>query len=325
MDNTEWTPPVTPTSELAILEPDDLLSEEELVIGPDGELQATEERARELTENIKKASEITLALIVKAHKMRAHLALGYTSWEAYVKEEFNLSKQRSYQLLHHHEAITKISEVAPEGTKLHFTERDTRVFYGELERLVDEVAEATDGMDPDEASDIVNQIVANATAPAVSTNDDYTFDDNTRDPDGMSTGQFAAFTESQYPDPPATGNTPSGPVDMSAYAIPDMDDDPASPAGGNLPNLRNAMADPIVHDTDDEDRDFNAAGGPLPSLTEVEQKRITLFTDFVTKMTSMPDAETFAMTIPGDTRADLASSLDRTIAWCTELKEYLDQ
>lgn len=55
--------------------------------------------ARELTDRIKRGTQLVCMLLLQAHERRAWLALGYGSWERYVAEEFGLSKSRSYELL----------------------------------------------------------------------------------------------------------------------------------------------------------------------------------------------------------------------------------
>jgi hypothetical protein len=55
--------------------------------------------ARELTERIKSAADEICVLLLEAHERRAWVALGYATWEQYVKSEFELSRRRSYELL----------------------------------------------------------------------------------------------------------------------------------------------------------------------------------------------------------------------------------
>src|SRR5919106_4677116 len=64
------------------------------------------EAARELTNRIKTGLEGIFdqiyeveQLLLEAHNRRAWQALGYKTWEEYVKTEFDLSRRRSYQLL----------------------------------------------------------------------------------------------------------------------------------------------------------------------------------------------------------------------------------
>jgi hypothetical protein len=69
-------------------------------------LDISVDEARDLTKLIKGKLEGILdqvyevhQLMLKAHDRKAWQALGYPTWQQYVKKEFNLSRSRSYQLL----------------------------------------------------------------------------------------------------------------------------------------------------------------------------------------------------------------------------------
>jgi hypothetical protein len=55
--------------------------------------------AREITARIKAKVDGVAELILEAHDRRAWAALGYRSWERYVKAEFGFSRSRSYEML----------------------------------------------------------------------------------------------------------------------------------------------------------------------------------------------------------------------------------
>jgi hypothetical protein len=59
------------------------------------------EEARVLTDRIKRGFHSTTLLLLEAHSKRAWHALGYQTWEDYVRQEFSFSRSRSYQLLDH--------------------------------------------------------------------------------------------------------------------------------------------------------------------------------------------------------------------------------
>lgn len=77
-----------------------------------------EQQAREITESIKAASVAVYVLISKAHEGKAYKALGYSSFEEYVNTEFDLSRNRAYQLLNLSNTIKAIESVTPEGTEV---------------------------------------------------------------------------------------------------------------------------------------------------------------------------------------------------------------
>jgi hypothetical protein len=59
------------------------------------------DEARALTEQIKAGLHATTLLLLEAHSKHVWQVLGYSTWEDYVKREFNFSRSRSYQLLDH--------------------------------------------------------------------------------------------------------------------------------------------------------------------------------------------------------------------------------
>jgi hypothetical protein len=74
-----------------------------------GELDET--RARALTDRIKASANQVSLLLLEAHEGRAWLALGYRSWEHYVRRELGLSRTRSYELLDHGRLIRLIHRI----------------------------------------------------------------------------------------------------------------------------------------------------------------------------------------------------------------------
>jgi hypothetical protein len=67
-------------------------------------------QARALTDEIRESADHVCRLLVEAHSRRAWSALGYGSWEEYVRTEFGLSRSRSYQLLDQARVIRAIEE-----------------------------------------------------------------------------------------------------------------------------------------------------------------------------------------------------------------------
>lgn len=75
---------------------------EPLVIDPaDAKKRPTlnAEEARLLTTEIQRTTIRLWLLVVEAHDRAAHFALGYESWDDYVRAELKMSPSRSYQLL----------------------------------------------------------------------------------------------------------------------------------------------------------------------------------------------------------------------------------
>lgn len=119
----------------------------------------TEEEARVLTENIRSATNVLYILIKRAHAGKAWKALGYNSFQAYVKEEFQLSRSYAYKLLDQATVIEAIQAATPEGTEVYVSESASRTLKGSLPELVSEIEDRTDGLSPEEASSIVKEVI----------------------------------------------------------------------------------------------------------------------------------------------------------------------
>lgn len=138
-----------------IVLPDD--DENTLVLDDIDEM--TEDEATEITAAIRSTVTATYVLLYRAHEGKAYKALGYDTWKEYVAEEFDFSTQRSYQLLDLAKTVEVIESVAPEGTALSLTESQARDIKRELPKITERVQKETSGKSPEEASDIVDDIV----------------------------------------------------------------------------------------------------------------------------------------------------------------------
>lgn len=139
------------------LEDDDFEAEVELVDDEDDEMSASE--AQEITEAIRSAATATYILLAQAHERKAYKALGYETWADYVKEEFEMSAQRSYQLLDLSKAVAMIEAAVPEGTAVKLTEAQARDIKRELPRITEQLEEATRDKSPEDASADVDRII----------------------------------------------------------------------------------------------------------------------------------------------------------------------
>jgi hypothetical protein len=71
-----------------------------------------ETAAQALTEEIRKASRLVSVLLLEAHERYAWSAMGYRTWEQYVRREFGLSRTRSYELLDQGRIVLAIKVVS---------------------------------------------------------------------------------------------------------------------------------------------------------------------------------------------------------------------
>jgi heat shock protein HspQ len=118
------------------------------------------DQARQLTHSIRDASEVIWILIARAHAGKAWRALGYDTWEEYVKSEFNMSRSRSYQLLDQAKVISAIEEAMPEGTNINLTEAAARELRTVLEEAIPEIRKATENLDGEEAVKVTEEILS---------------------------------------------------------------------------------------------------------------------------------------------------------------------
>ncbi len=118
------------------------------------------EQAKQITHSIRDAAEVIWILIARAHAGKAWKALGYDSWEDYVKSEFNMSRSRSYQLLDQAKVISEIQSALPQGSEVKISEAAARELKVVLEEAVPEIRKATEGLDPKEAEKVTEEILA---------------------------------------------------------------------------------------------------------------------------------------------------------------------
>lgn len=127
------------------------------ILASEGQMGETE--AREITEAIRAAATATYVLLTRAHEGKAYSALGYETWAEYVRMEFEISPQRSYQLLDLSKAVKMIESATPDGTDIKLTEAQARDIKRELPRITERVHEETKDLPPEEARDRVNEII----------------------------------------------------------------------------------------------------------------------------------------------------------------------
>lgn len=118
------------------------------------------EQARQITHSIRDAAEVIWILIARAHAGKAWKALGYDSWEEYVKSEFNMSRSRSYQLLDQAKVISEIEAALPQGAEVKISEAAARELKVVLEEAVPEIRKATEGLDKDKAEKVTEDILS---------------------------------------------------------------------------------------------------------------------------------------------------------------------
>lgn len=105
--------------------------------------------AEALTERIKVAAGSLLELLEEAHRRNAWKVLGYTSWEQYVRHQFDMSRSRSYQLLDQAKVIHEIQGASQMSTMVDIPERGARRLKPHLAEVKAEIHGAIEeGVEP---------------------------------------------------------------------------------------------------------------------------------------------------------------------------------
>ena len=122
-------------------------------------LLITADEARTLTERIRRAAVEACMLLLEAHERRAWSALGYGTWERYVRVEFDLSRSRSYQLLDQARVIHALQEASGMSRILDISALAAEDLKPHLLEVVEAVRLRTSELPPDRAAAVVEQIV----------------------------------------------------------------------------------------------------------------------------------------------------------------------
>lgn len=261
--------------------------------------ELNEDEARELTEQIRTTADMLYVLISRAHQGKAWQALGYNSFKDYVKEEFNISRSRAYQLLDQAKVVSEIETVIPEGTRVNITEAEARDLKHTLDTLVPELQERMDGLqEGEDPHDVLNELV-----DEYRTQDDTPeeFDESFVGGEGESYPEelagdyaqregFADYSGGGNSNPSGYDGEHAGPVDMS-----NIEDDI------DIDELMSIDEDPA-----DERRKFESVYALYTALSSFK---------------SMPSVEEVASWIPRDREAQIDSSLPRALRWLQDFSE----
>lgn len=122
----------------------------------------TIEQAQILTNAIKSATSLLHVLIAKAHEGKAYLAMGYNSFEEYVKTEFDISRSRAYQLLNLSNTIKAIENVVPDGAEFKVTEAQARDIKAILPKVIEDIEKEIDSNEEVDTNEVVNNVINEA-------------------------------------------------------------------------------------------------------------------------------------------------------------------
>jgi hypothetical protein len=241
------------------------------------------DEARELTEHIRSAVDMVYVLIARAHAGRAWEALGYQTFADYVRDEFDISRSRAYQLLNQAKVVEMIEAATPNGTDIHLSEaaaRDLKAIIGEV---VPEIEDRTRDLPANEAADVVEEIV-----------EDYR-------------GKVRESRERREQDALERDEAEMDAADRRGFSSDSSRGGPESAGGGYAA----PPPPPIYDDEDDIDpalirRNVQAAYDLYSSLTALK---------------AMPDIQSVIDTIPVERRVQINDSLRPATAWLNTLQD----
>lgn len=118
--------------------------------------------ARALTDAIKAAGSGASPLLLEAQERRAWVALGYSSWERYVRSELGISRTRSYELLDHGRLIRAIETATGVSGVADVTPYTARRVKPHLGELIAALKSRVAGRPAEEVRTIVRDVVRSA-------------------------------------------------------------------------------------------------------------------------------------------------------------------
>lgn len=277
---------------------DDLDDDDEVVTGElmnldDEDMELSEDRAREITDAIRAAATATYLLIQFAHKHKAHKALGYSTWAEYVEEEFDLSAQRSYQLLDFAKIKGEIESVVPEGTIVKLTESQARDLKKELPYVTEKIGTETKNMSPEDASSAVDDIV--------------------KDVIDSKKEEQAALEDHENRQNEADADAESDELESRADQL-----------------LSSESPDGLTNSADDELIEVDVEGDGEADLSPADAMNIYNFFNLLTTITSMPEPDDFVNVIPANRKDEVNEQLLEAVSWLNRFQtlwelEYDDE
>lgn len=115
--------------------------------------------ARDLTARIRSAAGQMCLLLLEAYERRAARALGYPTWQAYARDEFGLSRSRSYELLDQARAILTLREAAGMSGNPDISAQAARDIKSRLDDVVEAVRERARTVAPERRAALVKAVV----------------------------------------------------------------------------------------------------------------------------------------------------------------------
>lgn len=248
----------------------------------------SKEEAEQLTEHIRSTADVLYVLIARAHAGQAWKPLGYSSFEKYVKAEFDISRSRAYQFLNQAHVIDAITAAAPEGTHIKISEAAARDLKNFVDELAPDISRSTEGLTGSEAGDVVEDLVNEYRERSKKPIDE----DDTFDLDGVD-------------------------LDDIEFDMPEFDNDGGGgqSKGSEFDGLDNLddLDDILGDKTEGFDED------PLAFRNKIEN--VYAFYTALSALDKMPPVSEIVSSIPEARRAHINQTLPKAIAWLNEFVE----
>lgn len=250
--------------------------------------ELTVEQAQELTEHIRSTSDVLYVLVARAHAGKAHKALGYSDFGAYVKAEFDISRSRAYQFINQANVIQAIEESTPEGTQFKLSEAAARDLKNYVEELAPEIRDATRDLDPNEAGAVVEEMVADYRDKINQEKNDFDDDDFDLNFDDID------------------------------YDAPDFDGEGGGGGGSQFDDMENFdnLDDFELDDDKSNDIDIEEA-----SVFRKKLEDVYAFYTALNSLGEMPDVQEIIGSVQESRRSHLNTSLPKAKAWLDAMYE----
>lgn len=258
--------------------------------------ELSREEARELTKTIRTQTNVLYLLIARAHAGKAHIALGYSSFEAYIRAEFDYSKSYAYKLINQANIISAIEEVMPEGTQVYVSDATARGLKASMNSFIPELESRVSANPEEDPAAIMDELVQQYRENRDSTPDDSSeLDDD--DQFGEGGGDF-------------NGNGGGGEYQGGGNG--------EYQGGGNEEGDFESDYDTENYDEEaDEDAFDGEDGQTVRRRYEAVYNLYTALSQF----SQMPSNDDIIKTIPPERRPQVTAYLETAVTWLQNFRE----
>lgn len=268
---------------------------------PEEPKELTADEARELTEHIRSTTDVLYVLVARAHAGKAHKALGYNNFGEYVKAEFNISRSRAYQFINQAEIIQEIEQATPDGTQFVLSEIAARDLKNYVDVLVPSIKEKTEGLEGDDASSIVEDLINDFREQSQKDKDEKDLENLSVD----LTGESFSYDFDEMPE----------------FEMPDFDGEGGGGGGSAFDNMDDFDSlDDFSNTTPDRS---NEPGIEIGDPSEIKEKieNVYAFYSALTALNNLPNPAEIIESISEARRDNVNSSLPKAKAWFDEFVE----